>query len=124
MSLQPRFPSAVLVAFFFAAAAQAQTVEVVDVDGQPLAANVQRLLQALDSLGAPLPADKTAALEEAAKARDAKKIQALLDPHVLVVVSLNPESRVKAARGPAAAVLQQGGYTPLILKVLNDSTVT
>src|SRR5207302_6460192 len=86
--------------------------------------NVQRLLQALESLGAPLPATQTAALEEAIKARDAKKIQAALDPHVLVVVSLNPESRVKAARGPAPATLQQGGYTPVILKVVNDSTVT
>jgi hypothetical protein len=96
----------------------------VDVEGQPLAANVNRLLQALDFLGTPLPKEKkTAALHKAVKARDAAKIQELLDPHVLVMVTLNPESRVKAARGPAAATIQQGGFTPIILKVVNDSTV-
>ena len=40
-----------------------------------------------------------------------------------VVVTLNPESRVKAARGPAAPTLQQGGYVPVLIKVVNDSTV-
>src|SRR5205823_2146198 len=32
--------------------------------------------------------------------------------------------RVKAKRGPAAAVLQQGGHTPILVKVHNESTVT
>jgi hypothetical protein len=106
------------------AGAQGPTPEPVEVEGQPLAANVTRLLQALDFLGVPLPADKTALLQQAAKERDARKLQQLLDPHVLVVVTINPESRVKASRGPAEAVLQQGGYTPIVLKVVNDSTVT
>jgi hypothetical protein len=48
----------------------------------------------------------------------------LLDPQVLVVVTLNPESRVKAARGPARAVLQQAGYTPVLVKVVNESGYT
>src|SRR5437870_4834324 len=81
----------------------AQKVEVIDVEGQPLAANAERLQQALQLFGAPLTAETAAPLEAATKARDAKKIQQLLDPHVLVVVTLNPESRVKAARGPAKA---------------------
>jgi hypothetical protein len=98
--------------------------EPVAVEGQPLGANVTRLLQALDFLGAPLPKDKTEALQAAVKDRDAKKLQTLLDPHVLAVVSINPESRVKVARGPAVPFLQQHGYTPLIVKVVNDSTVT
>ena len=34
----------------------------VEVEGQPLAANVERLQQALEFLGAPLPADVQAAL--------------------------------------------------------------
>ena len=59
--------------------------------------------------GAPLPAD-TAALKQAAKDRDSARLQKLLDPHVLVMVDLSPEARVKARRGPAKAVLQQGGY--------------
>ncbi len=115
---------AVALLLLSAAGASAQKLETVEVEGQPLAANVTRLLQALDLLGAPLEKDEIAKLEAAAKDRDATKLQALLDPHVLLVVSINPESRVKAARGPASATLQQGGYTPVIIKVLNDSTVT
>ncbi|MEW6303441.1 MAG: CehA/McbA family metallohydrolase [Verrucomicrobiota bacterium] len=96
----------------------------VEVEGQPLAANVERLQQALEFLGKPLPADTRRALASAAQRRDAAKLQELLDPHVLLVVSLNPEVRVKAQRGPAKAMLQQGGYTPVLLKILNDSTST
>src|SRR5438067_1879054 len=47
-----------------------------------------------------------------------------LDPQVLLQVTINPESRVKVARGPAPAVLQQAGYVPAVVKVVNDSTVT
>jgi hypothetical protein len=102
----------------------AQSLEPIAVEGQPLASNAQRLMQALEFLGAPLPADKTTALQVAIKSRDAKKIQQLLDPHVLVLVSLSPEARVKAKRGPAKVALQQGGYTPFIIKVHNESMVT
>ena len=96
----------------------------VAVEGQPLAANVERVLQALEALGSPLPARTTAAVRLAARQRDASRLQALLDPHVLAVVTLNPETRVKAERGPAAAVLQQGAYTPVLVKVVNQSTAT
>jgi hypothetical protein len=102
---------------------QAQKLEPVDVEGQPLASNATRLLDALQFLGVPLPADTATAVRAAAKERDAKKIQELLDPHVLLAVTLNPESRVKVARGPAAATLQQGGFVPVLVKVVNDSTV-
>src|SRR5256885_1727803 len=40
------------------------------------------------------------------------------------VVNINPESRVKVQRGPATAVLQQGGYSAALVKVINQSTVT
>lgn len=112
-----------ILSCFLAAPAGGQELEPVTVEGQPLASNATRVLQALSLLGAPLPQDKVAALQEAIKAEDAKKIQQILDPHVLVVVSLNPEARVKAKRGPAEAFLQQGGATPVLLKVINDSTV-
>jgi hypothetical protein len=103
--------------------AWAQKLEAVEVEGQPLAANVDRLLQALQFLGMPFRDDKTTALKAAIKARDAGKIQEIVDPQVLLVVTLNPESRVKVARGPASAVLQQNGYVPALVKVVNDSTV-
>lgn len=100
-------------------------LEIVSVEGQPLAANVGRLLDALEFLGTPLPQKATAALKAAIKDRNARKIQELLDPYVLVLVSINPESRVKAAAGPATekATLQQSGFTPVLVKIENESTV-
>jgi len=94
-----------------------------DVDGQPLGANVKRLLAALEYLGAPLPEGLSRQLREAANKRDAAKLQQLLDQQVLFVVDLNPKVRVKVRRGPGGAVLQQGGFTPLLVKVINGSTV-
>lgn len=102
----------------------AHAVDLIEVEAQPLAANVDRLLQALDFLGNPLSAETTGKLKQAIKSRDAAELQKLLEPYVLVVVTLNPESRVKAARGPAKAVIQQGAHTPVLLKIVNDSTVT
>ncbi|MDA1229405.1 MAG: CehA/McbA family metallohydrolase [Planctomycetota bacterium] len=92
-------------------------------DGQPLAANVHRLLQALDSLGAPLEATQRDALRKAITAEDGPELQTLLDPVSLFVIEINPELRVKVKRGPGDPVLQQGGYTPVIVKVINDATL-
>lgn len=94
------------------------------VEGQPLAANALRLAEALEYLGAPLPPAALRNLQAAARARDAERIQALLDARALLTVTLNPEVRVKVTRGAAPAVLQQGGFTPVLVKVLNGSTAT
>jgi hypothetical protein len=96
---------------------------ITDVEGQPLAANVARLVKALEFLGSPLPAATATDLAAAIEARDVRAIQRLLDPHVLFVVNINPESRVKVARGPAEDKLQQAGFTPALVKVANESTV-
>src|SRR5438045_2635681 len=96
----------------------------VPVEGQPLSANITRVLQALHFLGADLPSRTTRELEAAAQARDADQLQELLDPHVLLIVTINPESRVKAQHGPAKARLQQAGFTPVLVKVINQSTLT
>src|SRR5437899_1792754 len=58
------------------------------------------------------------------QSRDGAQLQQALDPHVLFVVRLNPEVRVKVACGPAAAILQQGGFRPVVIKVINESTST
>lgn len=104
--------------------AGAAGLEPVEVEGQPLAANARRVLQALEYLGAPLSVDAQKAIAAAADQRDASKLQKALDPHVLLAVSINPESRVKVARGLAKVVLQQGGFTPVLLKVVNEAGVT
>ena len=84
-------------AFCNRALAEAPTTNTVE--GQPLAANATRLLQALDFLGTPLPEETVKAVRDAARRRDAKRLQELLDPNVLFVVSLNPEVRVKVSAG-------------------------
>jgi len=98
--------------------------KVTEVDNQPVGANVERLIQALEILGQPLPGDTRDKLLEAARKRDAQALQDLLDPQVLFVVSINPELRVKVARGPAAARLHQNGFTPVLVKILNDGRVS
>ena len=92
-----------------------------DVEGQPLAANIQRLVQAFEYLGSPLSVDLRSRLARAGNARDAKTLQQLLDPHALLTVHINPEARVRVERGAAPAMLQQAGYTPVVIKIVNDS---
>ncbi len=103
---------------------RAAALPVIEVGGQPLGANVERLISALEYLGHPLSGQLKSQLESAARDRDSGSLQQLLDPQVLLVVSLNPEVRVKVARGQVAAFLQQGGFTPCLIKVVNESTVT
>ena len=77
--------------------ADAAAPEPVAVEGQPLAANADRVIRALDALGAPLPAVDVEGLSGAIRARDAAAIQRALDRHVLLVVGINPEERVRSA---------------------------
>ena len=116
-----QFCTALLVALCCAGIGSAQTIEV---EGQPLASNARRVLTALEFLGFRLPDDQANAIEAAATKQDAHKLQELLDKHATLLVHLNPEARVKVKRGPAGAFLQQGGYTPILIKVHNESTVT
>ena len=81
------------------------------------------MLKALDFLGTPLPADATKALNKAIDDKDAKKVQELLDKYVLFAVTINPEARLKVAKGPGSTKIQQAGWTPVVVKVMNDSTV-
>lgn len=115
---------AILLVLVLSGVSRAGDVPMVAVEGQPLAANVGRVVESLQTLGSPLPPELAAALKAAAMARDAKQLQELLDPQVLLVVTINPESRVKVQRGPVKAELQQLGFTPVLLKILNDSTAT
>ena len=104
---------------------QAQTtLPIADVEGQPLGASAARLIEAMELLGVPLAMPVVEKLNQAIQDRDEEDIQQILDPHALLAISLNPEVRVKVRRGPAKALLRQGGYTPFIVKVFNDSTVT
>lgn len=117
-----RLPACLLTLVLLAPVRAADPLPVVgDVDGQPLGQNADRIAKALDFLGTPLPADLNKQLDAAVAARDAKKVQQLLDPRVLVQVTINPESRVKVAAGPGSTTVQQSGWTPALVKVVNDA---
>jgi hypothetical protein len=51
-------------------------------------------------------------------------IQRLLDQECLVAVTINPESRVKAERGPAEAILTINKQDAYLIKVINQAGVT
>src|SRR4051812_46150073 len=111
------------------AALPAADVPVVEnLELQPLVAQVNRLTEALNVLGEPLPDKVQTALKESAAATDRKaatrQIQETLDPLCLFVVSINPEMRVKVAQGPAKPELVAQGWRQFLVKVLNESGTT
>jgi predicted TIM-barrel fold metal-dependent hydrolase len=92
--------------------------EAVEVEGQPLAANARRVLEALEYLGRPLAA--AAAVREAGN--DARRVQQELDPHVVFHVTLGAAGKASVGRGTPA--LQQAGWTPVLVKVVNEAGST
>ena len=98
------------------------------VEFQPLAAQVERIEQALELAGAPLSKEQHAALQAAlgAKERAAaiENIQQVLDPLCLALVEINPESRVKVQAGPAPKKLVEQGWRLFLVKVHNQAGVT
>src|SRR5439155_4382621 len=56
--------------------------------------------------------------------RSVEPIQKLLDPLCLLLVEINPESRVKVARGAAAPELVEEGSRQFLVKIQNDAGVT
>jgi hypothetical protein len=128
----PGFATRVLLAASLAlagrAAAEPPLPVVRHVARQPLAAAARALTRTLDALGTPLAASTRAALDaayrEADDAQAVGAIQAALDPHCLVAVDVNPESRVKAVAGPAKPELVEVGWRTFLLKVTNAAGVT
>ncbi len=75
----------------------------------------------------PETAERLAALlrdEPADPDAAAAAVQKLLDPCCLLVVTINPESRVKAARGPAEREMILDKAVTVLIKVQNDAGST
>jgi hypothetical protein len=98
------------------------------VELQPLAAQVERVIQALELTGSPVGADQQAAIRAAISGTDeavaVEKLQKLLDPLCLVGVLINPESRVNVQPGPASKELMEQGWRVFLVKVNNQAGVT
>jgi hypothetical protein len=99
-----------------------------EVEWGPLRDQCRQVLEALEAAKSPLPAETArplrALLEKGAGPKAAARAQELLDNHCLLAVSINPESRVKVARGPAAADLVLGREAVVLIKVHNDAGIT
>jgi hypothetical protein len=99
------------------------------VEFQPLAAQVARVVQAMDVLGEPLPARDAAELRRlsglsSGGAKEVEAMQRILDRHALVGVEINPESRVKVQQGQAPARLMEQGWRTFLVKVANQAGIT
>ena len=123
----------VLVCFSLAVASLVCPAEelplVTNVEFQPLAAQVTRLLQALELVGEPLPAADAQQLRRMvdqgpANAASVEAVQKILDKYCLAGVNINPESRVKVQQGPAKAELVEQGWRAFLVKVHNEAGVT
>jgi len=103
---------------------------VADADWTKVRQRCQQLVKALEKHPGALPADIEKQLvallkQEAMDADESlEKLQALLDPLCLVGVQINPESRVKAERGSAAAELKLNQPRIVLLKVQNEGGIT
>ncbi|MBS0264700.1 MAG: CehA/McbA family metallohydrolase [Planctomycetes bacterium] len=101
--------------------------KVENVEAQPLAAATERLIEALDYVGAPLSQSDRDDLQRAINEPDARKsslaIQKILDPLCVVGVTINAESRVSVVEGPAKKELIQQGWRTFLVKVHNQAGI-
>ena len=108
--------------------AQTALPVVAGVEPQPVLAQALRLQEALLFLGSSLSTDDTRrlnALQDKTPGEETTRlVQAILDPYCLAMVTINPEARVKVERGPARAILMQGGWKSFLVKVRNEAHST
>jgi hypothetical protein len=120
----------VLVVWSNSGLAQSPLPVLEDVDARALRIQCRELLDAMTKIKASLPQETEQQLGELIKDEKnisnntADKIQKLLNDQCLVGVSINPESRVKAARGPRSAELVAGKESVVLVRVLNEAGVT
>jgi hypothetical protein len=94
------------------------------VEWQPLAAQIERVVQAAEFIGEPLAAREREAIDAAVKEKDAEKLQTALDARCLFGVHINAEMRVKVQQGPAKPELMEQGWRSFLVKVHNEAGTT
>lgn len=112
--------------------AQADALPLVDeVEWSSFREQVLDLLAGLKKLELTLPADTTRMLQSLLEQKKpdntrvtARAVQKLLDAYCLVGVHVNPQSRVKATRGPRKADLILGQSVHVLVKLHNEGGVT
>ena len=90
-------------------------------DAQAVLLHSKRVAETLEYLGRPLSVEEKSKLQMAKTVAD---VEAVLDAHALVDVTINPESRVKANPGKAKPDLVEAGWSQFLVKVNNEAGVT
>jgi hypothetical protein len=115
---------------FLAGVTSAQEMPVVaDAEWARFRPHLERLLRGLDAAGGQLPEDsrkKLRALLQTPPKDTSEAVlaaQEILDRHCLIAIHINPESRVKAARGPASASLVHNRPQVFLVKVHNEGAI-
>lgn len=98
------------------------------VEHQPFTSATERLLDALEYVGAPLKDEDDARVRAFMRDSDpeaaVKGIEAILDRYCVAGVHINPESRVKVEMGPVDKNLVQQGWRTFLVKVHNEAGIT
>jgi hypothetical protein len=128
MSLQRVLIPAGLLVLLAGPLSAGDLAKVTKVELQPLAAQVQRLTDALDLIGSPLPAADKDALQKAAMDKDHAKaidtIQTVLDKHCLAGVHITSAKDLAAESGPARPDVAEQGWRVFLVKVDNAAAVS
>src|SRR5437660_6699269 len=111
--MMPHRLALTLVLLSLARVSAAELPKVAKVERQPLAAQAQRVADALDFLGSPLPDADKKALRAAAEDSDPSKavatIQSVLDQHCLAGARIH-DGKVETLAGPARPELAEQGW--------------
>jgi hypothetical protein len=98
------------------------------VEHQPFVSGTERLLDALEYVGAPLREDDEAKIRALIRDTDSENslsgIQEILDGYCVAGVHINDESRVMVATGPVDKKLVQQGWRTFLVKVHNEAGIT
>src|SRR5437870_3576933 len=115
-----------LVAGSVVAADKSSLPLVTEVEWQPVVAQIRRVLEATESQGSPLSESDQRALRrelDSTAAADAlEHVQQILDRYCLAGVTINPESRVKIAQGPAKPELVEQGWRLFLVKEIGRAS--
>src|SRR4051812_15933596 len=94
---------------------------------QPLAQQVRQLEEAMTYLGQPFEGADLRRIHEAIanpdEAAAVRTLESILDAHALLIVDINPESRVKVEQGAAKPELVEAGARLFLVKVINNGHV-
>lgn len=92
------------------------------VDFQPLGANVRRVIEALNVNGAPFDDATQGRIDRAFHDVDVDGLIKAVDSQVVCVITLDKDNVLRAERGSAPFLLQQGGYRPVVVKIKSPAS--